>query len=311
MKLLRYSRDNKVCCGILTDNGIVDVSALDIAPACMKEILERGSDFLKELESLATSADTFIPLSEVKLLAPVESTSKLIALAGNYTKHILEAGKTLGLSDSPEGTTVPRPFIMPNTVISNPNDEIPWPSYSEDVDYEVELAVVIGKKAKCVPVKDALDYIAGYTIANDISARTVTFKENRTERPWDEFYDWLNGKWSDGFLPVGPYIVTSDEIGDPQKLDIKQKVNGETRQNANTAQMIFGPAQIVSFTSHLMTLQPGDIISTGTPEGVGMATGNFLKPGDKLECEIQKIGTLKNSLGQHPEEFYKPLDRKS
>lgn len=110
-------------------------------------------------------------------------------------------------------------------------------------------------------------------------------------------------------MPIGPYIVTADEIGDPQNLDIRQKVNGETRQNANTGQMIFGVAEIVSFVSHLMTLEAGDIISTGTPEGVGMATGNYLKPGDKLECEIEKIGTLQNSLGEYPKEFYKPLCR--
>ena len=314
MKLLRYCKDEIVYCGILTDKGVVDINSLlpdETIGGCMKRLLERGSDFLKKAESLAASADSFVPLSDVKLLAPVGHTGKLIALAGNYLKHIIEAGKTLGLSESPENRTVPRPFMMPNTVISNPNDEIPWPSYSEEVDYEVELAVVIGKKGKCIRVKDSLDHVAGYTIANDVSARSVTFKEDRAERPWDEFYDWLNGKWSDGFLPLGPYIVTANEVGDVQNLGLKLKVNGQVRQNANTGQMIFGVAEIVSFVSHIMTLQPGDIIATGTPEGVGMATGDFLKPGDEVECRIEKIGSMKNTLGEYPQEFFKPLVRGS
>ncbi|TSA55071.1 MAG: FAA hydrolase family protein, partial [Planctomycetaceae bacterium] len=175
------------------------------------------------------------------------------------------------------------------------------------IDYELELAVVIGQKAKAVPTENALEIIAGYTIVNDVSARTVTFKKNRAERPWDEFYDWLNGKWADGFCPMGPYLLTADEIEDVQNLDMKLTVNGEVRQNANSSQMIHTVAQIVSFLSHLMTLEPGDIIATGTPSGVGFATGNYLKAGDRIEATIDKLGTLTNTLGPKPEEFYEPL----
>jgi len=135
----------------------------------------------------------------------------------------------------------------------------------------------------------------------------VTFKKARQHRPWDEFYDWLNGKWADGFCPMGPCLVTADEIADVQNLQMVLKVNGEIRQNANTSQMIYAVADIVSFLSHLMTLEPGDVICTGTPSGVGMATGNFLKAGDRIECAIERLGTLTNTLGDRPAAFYEPL----
>ncbi|MBW8034574.1 MAG: fumarylacetoacetate hydrolase family protein [Planctomycetes bacterium] len=310
MKLLTYTCENNVSFGVLGENGIVDIGtcwAEPDRPRSVKQVLAMGPYCLEKLSSLADSADTFIPLSSVKLLAPIPNPGKLVALAGNYSKHIIEAGLKLGLADSPRETTVPRPFLMPGTVVSNPDSEIPWPRYSEEVDYEVELAVVIGKKARCVSVEEAIGFVAGYTVVNDVSARSVTFKENRGQRPWDEFFDWLGGKWSDGFLPIGPWIVTCDEVGDAGNLGIELKVNGQVRQSANTGQMIFGISEIVSFVSHIMTLNPGDIIATGTPEGVGMATGDFLKPGDKMECTIKKIGTLKNTLGAYPQDFYKPL----
>jgi 2-keto-4-pentenoate hydratase/2-oxohepta-3-ene-1,7-dioic acid hydratase in catechol pathway len=310
MKLATYSKEGSVSCGILTGEGLIDiVSGWDGSdpPRSVIEILERGPACLEELAGLEKSARQLIPLNSVKLLAPIPRPGKILALAGNYVEHIKEAGLKLGLSDSPRLTTVPRPFIMPATAVANPGDEIPWPAYSETIDYELELAVVIGRKAKAVAVEDAMDIIAGYTIVNDVSARTVTFKKNRAKRPWDEFYDWLNGKWADGFCPMGPYLLTADEIEDVQNLDMKLTVNGEVRQKASSSQMIHTVAQIVSFLSHLMTLEPGDIIATGTPSGVGFATGNYLKAGDCIEATIDKLGTLKNTLGPKPKEFYEPL----
>jgi 2-keto-4-pentenoate hydratase/2-oxohepta-3-ene-1,7-dioic acid hydratase in catechol pathway len=314
MKLVTYSKDDSVSCAILVDNGLIDIpAAWDDAnpPRSVKEILEKGSHCLEKLGGLVSSADNLIPLNSVKLFAPIARPGKALALAGNYSEHIKEASMTrgfkVGLSDSPRMTTVPRPFLMPPTCVIGPGDEIPWPAYSKDVDYEIELAVVIGTKARAVTAESALDYVAGYTIANDISARTVTFKKARSERAWDEFYDWLNGKWSDGFLPMGPYLLTSDEIQDVQNLDLTLAVNGQVRQNANTSQMIYPVADIVSFLSHIMTLEPGDVIATGTPSGVGLATGNYLKPGDKIECSIENLGTLTNVLGPMPEKFYEPL----
>ena len=310
MKLATYLYDNRISCGLITDNGIIDIpahTADKIKYHSIKEILHRGDACLAEVAGLADSAGEFLAPDEVRFLAPIPRPGKLLALAGNYSKHIVEAGLKLGLSDSPRSTTVPRPFIMPSTVVAATNTKIPWPTYSDQVDYEIELAVMIGRPAKCVPPDEALDYVAGYCIANDISARSVTFSQNRAERPWDEFFDWLNGKWSDSFLPLGPYLVTADEIGDPQDLNMKLTVNGEFRQNANTSQMIHPVNEIISFVSHLMTLEPGDIIATGTPEGVAMATGNFLKPGDRIDCTIEKLGTLTNTMDQRPATLYTPL----
>jgi 2-keto-4-pentenoate hydratase/2-oxohepta-3-ene-1,7-dioic acid hydratase in catechol pathway len=310
MKLVTYSKKGEVSCGILTDNGIMDIPSGwrgPDAPHSVGHVLERGHACLQTLAQLAETARDFIPLDSVKLLAPIPRPGKVLALAGNYSEHIKEAGLVLGLSDAKRRKTVPRPFLKPATTVIGPGDEIPWPAYSDKIDYEIELAVVIGKTAKCVAPREALDSVAGYTICNDVSARSVTFKKGRQERPWDEFYDWLNGKWADGFCPMGPYLLTADEVTDVQNLNMTLKVNGEVRQNANTSQMIFPVAEIVSFLSYMMTLEPGDVIATGTPAGVAMASGKFLQPGDRIECTIDKLGTLVNTLGQRPAKFYEPL----
>jgi len=310
MKLVTYSRNQSVSCGIITGEGLIDIPSVwqgPNPPRSIKEILQKGLDCLGRLAELSGSTDILTPLEQVKLLAPIPRPGKIIALAGNYSEHIKEAGLALGLSDSPRNTTVPRPFLMPATVVIGPDEKIPWPTYSEQIDYEIELAVIIGKKAKHVEPGSALEHVAGYIICNDVSARSVTFKKNRKARPWDEFYDWLNGKWADGFLPMGPYLLTKDEVAEVQNLAMQLKVNGEARQEANTSQMIYPVADIVSFLSYIMTLEPGDVIATGTPSGVAMATGRFLQPGDTIECTIEKLGTLTNKLSQEPAQFYEPL----
>ncbi|OQA02488.1 MAG: Ureidoglycolate lyase [Planctomycetes bacterium ADurb.Bin401] len=304
MKLISYKKENIESFGVLTDKGIVD---LKFSFEGFKQILSGGIQAIEKIQSVIDKSTLFINPASVELLAPILNPGKILALAGNYTKHIIEAGMKLGLTASPRQNTVPRPFIKPNTVLNHPNAIIPWPVYSKEIDYELELCIVIGKTAKCVSPDQAKDYIAGYTIANDVSARSVSFKEGRAKRPWDEFYDWLNGKWADGFLPLGPCIVTADEIGDPCNLKMILKVNDEIRQNANSADMIFNVYEIVSFLTHITTLEPGDLIATGTPEGVAMAKGNFLNAGDRIECYIEKIGTLTNTLGPKPENFYEPL----
>jgi len=310
MKLVTYSRNQSVSCAVLADEVLIDIPSVwqgPNPPRSVKEILKRGPDCLSQLAELAESTNIVTALEQAKLLAPIPRPSKVIALAGNYSEHIKEAGLSLGLSDSPRQTTVPRPFLMPATVVIGPDEEIRWPAYSEQIDYEIELMVVIGQQAKCISPDSALDCVAGYTICNDVSARSVTFNKKRKQRPWDEFYDWLNGKWADGFLPMGPYILTADEIADVQNLDMTLTVNGQVRQKANTSQMIYPVADIVSFLSYIMTLEPGDVIATGTPAGVAMATGNFLQPGDTIECTIEKLGTLTNKLVKRPESFYEPL----
>jgi 2-keto-4-pentenoate hydratase/2-oxohepta-3-ene-1,7-dioic acid hydratase in catechol pathway len=314
VKLLTYQYDGAISCGVLTDGGIVDVPQSwnePNAPHSVKDILERGPVCMDRVSQIARSAGQYRPLESVRLLAPIPRPGKVLALAGNYSEHIKEAalkrGFHLGLSDSARQTTVPRPFLMPSTAVIGPDEVIAWPAYSEQIDYELELAVVVGRKTARVTPDEALARVAGYTIANDVSARSVTFSKNRQKRPWDEFYDWLNGKWADGFCPLGPYLVTSDEIADVQNLKMVLKVNGQIRQDANTSQMIYPVADVVSFISHITTLEPGDVICTGTPAGVGVATGNFLQAGDRIECSIEGLGTLTNTLGNRPERFYEPL----
>jgi len=310
MKLARYQLDGAVGCGVVTDRGLVDIRSLwngpDV-PADIKELLQYGGAALRQLAERAENATVTARLEDVRLLAPIPRPGKLIALAGNYAEHIKEAGLKLGLSDSPRQTTVPRPFLMPATAVIGPEQPIPWPSYSETIDYELELALVIGRPAKCVSAIQAHEVIAGYTIVNDVSARTVTFAKGRAARPWDEFYDWLAGKWADGFCPMGPYLVTTDEVEDVQSLHMVLTVNGQVRQKANTSQMIYPVADIVSFLSHLMTLEIGDVIATGTPAGVGLASGRYLQSGDVIAGSIEKLGTLRNYMGDRPACFYEPL----
>lgn len=310
MKLVTYRKSESISCGILADEGIIDIPTVwndGNSPRSIKEILQKGPSCLAKLSELGDAAGDFIPLDSVRLLAPIPRPGKVLALAGNYSEHIREVKLDHGLSESPRQTTVPRPFVMPATAVTGPDEQISWPAYSETIDYEIELAVIIGKQAKCLKADNALDYVAGYTIANDVSARSVTFAKARAKRPWDEFYDWLNGKWADGFLPMGPYLLTADEIEDVQNLNMNLSVNGQVRQKANTSQMIYPVADIVSFLSHIMTLEPGDVIATGTPSGVGAATGDFLNAGDRIECTIEKLGKLSNTLGGRPEKFYEPL----
>jgi 2-keto-4-pentenoate hydratase/2-oxohepta-3-ene-1,7-dioic acid hydratase in catechol pathway len=312
MKLAAYKSDGVESVGVLTEKGIIDIPTIWPGPNPPRNIIDiLRQDAIATVKGLIEKSEIVIPVENIKLLAPISRPRKLLALAGNFGEHIKEAslkrGFKLGLSDAQKQTTVPRPFLKPVTTIIGPYDKIPWPAYSEQIDYELELAVVIGKRVKCVEAKDAIDCVAGYTIANDVSARSVTFKNGRAERPWDDFYDWLAGKWADGFCPTGPYLVTADEIPDVQNLRMELKVNNETRQKANTGQMIYPVAEVVSFLSFLVTLEPGDIILMGTPAGVAVATGRFLQSGDTIECGIENLGVLKNTLSQKPADFYKPL----
>ncbi|MCK4602516.1 MAG: fumarylacetoacetate hydrolase family protein [Phycisphaerae bacterium] len=311
MKLTTYSYAGKTSFGVVTNRGICDAASLwPDGPTSLLDALQMGSNALAKIAELAAKADSFVAADDVTFLAPIPAPPKVVALAGNYVEHIRESKKmAAGLSEAPRLDTTPRPFLMPATVIADPGAEIPWPCYSRQIDYEVELAVIIGSSAKCVSAENAAAHIAGYTIANDVSARSTTFAEERSQRPWDEFYDWLNGKWADGFLPLGPYLVTPDEVGDVRDLDIELTVNGKTRQKASTAQMIFDVFEIVSFVSHIMTLTPGDVIATGTPSGVGAAGGDFLNAGDTITCRIQNIGELTNTLGRLPKTFYTPCVR--
>lgn len=305
MKITRFEYQGRISCGVITEDKVADLSSIY---SKLPELVRAYTENAEQVLSAVSKAD-ITDIKSVRLLAPVEPCCKLLALAGNYSEHIKECGLKLGLSDSPKYDTVPRPFLMPPTAACADGDIISWSPYSEKIDYELELAVVIGKPAKCISAENASAYIAGYCIANDISARDVSFSANRKSRPWDDFYDWLNGKWSDSFLPIGPYITTKEEVKDVQSLKMQLSVNGILRQDANTSMMIFNPGEIVSFLSHIMTLLPGDIICTGTPSGVGHANGQYLNEGDIIECIIDKLGKLTNQVGKRPSKFYIPLVR--
>jgi 2,4-didehydro-3-deoxy-L-rhamnonate hydrolase len=233
------------------------------------------------------------PLAKVRLRAPVPNPRKIFCLAGNYQDHIEEGGGKMELQDK----ETPRVFMKPPTsTVIGPGDAIQIPPIARAVDWEGELAVVIGRKAKGVKAKDALRYVAGYTVMNDVSERKLMIKKRSESRPRDEWFDWLNGKWLDTFAPQGPWMVSADEIGDPQKLDISTFVNGERKQHNNTGQMLYPVDAIIEYISAIITLEPGDLISTGTISGVGNTTGKYMKPGDRVEIEISKIGVLRNRV---------------
>ena len=306
MKLATYRHDGRESFGIVIDEGVIDLPACwPNGPRSLLELIAGGDEAIHRAANLATLAQ-IIPLDRVELLAPLPRPPKLIGIAVNYLEHHREFDRGHDLPDDAKSRTTPRPFLMPHTCVIGPGATIPWPVFSEKIDHEVELAAVIGRPCRNVTPDDALDYVFGYTIANDISARTVTHAEGRMQRPRDDFFDWLHGKTADGFCPLGPWIVTADEVGDPQQLRLELAVNGETRQDESTAAMIFNVAELVSFCSHLMTLEPGDVIATGTPSGVAKATGKWLAAGDEIRCRIEGIGELTNTLGPRPAEFFRP-----
>jgi len=246
----------------------------------------------------AQPADTFAALqiaqADVELLVPIPRPNKLFLLAGNYAKHIEEGGGRA----AERAETFPYVFMKPpTTTLTDPGKAIRIPSVSpHHVDWELELAVIIGRECKDVSEGEALNYVAGYTVINDISDRKFRPNPDRKTREKDQFFDWLHGKWHDSFCPCGPCVASADSIPAPQSLSLQLRVNGELHQDATTAQQIFPVAAVIEFISSFVTLEPGDIISTGTPAGVGNTTGTYLKGGDQVEASIGSIGTLKSPV---------------
>jgi len=222
-----------------------------------------------------------VALEEASLHPPIARPEKIVAIGLNYEDHAAETGAEI--PDKPVVFTK-----YPNTIIG-PGAPIRIPPICEQVDFEAELAVVVGRRAKNVSELEALDYVFGYTNANDVSARDLQFSEGG---------QWTRSKSIDTFLPLGPYVATRDEVPDPQNLYIRAILNGETVQDGTTSRMIFTVAELVSFLSQGMTLEPGDVIITGTPPGVGMARDPqlWMKPGDEVSIEIEGLGTLTNPV---------------
>jgi len=270
MKLLRYGAKDKEKPGILVDGQIRDLSSVipDISP----QTLAPGK--LAELSKI-DHAELPVVAGNPRIGAPVAGIPKLVCVGLNYTDHARETGQ--------KTPKEPILFMKAISAVSGPDDDIIIPKASHKTDWEVELGIVIGTKAQYVSEVDAMEYVAGYCVANDVSER-----EFQTERGGQ----WVKGKSADTFAPLGPWLVTKDEIPDPQVLDLFCEVNGEQVQNGKTANMIFPVRQLVSYISQFMTLMPGDVILTGTPAGVGMGFNppKFLKSGDAVRLGISELG---------------------
>lgn len=274
---------------------VIGDSVLDLYVDGMLSLIERSSDLEERVKAATAKEDKRIPLDEVALAAPIERPGKIICLAGNYRDHIKESGFV-----TPETNDVitQQLFLKPSSALVGHEGEILISPTNVKVGWETELAVVIGKRGRHIDPAAALDHVFGYSIMNDVSERGLNSTiQNRRQREMDKFLDWLGGKWFDTFAPFGPCIVTADEIDDPHDLEIKLHINGELRQQGNTRDMIFSIPEQIAYASTIMTLERGDIISTGTPAGAGLGGGrSSLQDGDELVCEIEKIGQLKNSV---------------
>lgn len=309
MKLVSFSSAGVTRIGCINGEQVIDLNYAYLAqleadgalrakqiaeafiPANMVEFLQGGKESMelaKKAADYALAHADSIPYNvihnvvEVKLEAPVLHPSKIICVGHNYREHILEMKREL-----PEFPVV---FAKYSNTIVGPQDDIPYYPISEQLDYEAEFVFVVGKRARNVSQADALDYVAGYTIANDVTYRDI---QRRT-------IQWMQGKAVDGSAPMGPWLVTADELTDPSGLDIVLTVNGEERQRSNTANLVFTVPRLVEFLSGLMTLEPGDIILTGTPGGVGVALEPqvFLKDGDVVRIEIDQVGALENKVSR-------------
>ena len=280
MKLLRHVRDDRTFLGALKGNGVVPLDELGYPT--MMSLIQGGRSALERVHDHVTRADPELALEDATLLAPLERPGKYLGIGMNYRKHAEEAARI--------GAEVPTQqlwFNKQTTCIAGPFDPID-PGVTEKLDYEVELGVVIGRAAKRITEADAANYVFGYLVANDVSARDWQFHSPTVTL----------GKSFDTHGPIGPWIVTADEIADPHTLGIRCQVNGELRQESNTEQLIHSIWAQISYLSTAFTLEPGDLIATGTPEGVGIAMDppRFLKAGDLVRCEVDRIGAIENRV---------------
>jgi 2-keto-4-pentenoate hydratase/2-oxohepta-3-ene-1,7-dioic acid hydratase in catechol pathway len=302
MRLVTYlSPHGQRRAGIAVEDRIVDLAAgaAALGYALAPDILallalgESGMGLARQVAEEARAGRLpGWPQDRVTLTAAVPRPPKLLLLAANYQSHIVEAG----IPPVDKTVITPRFFIKPSTAVIGTGDPIKIPPISEKIDYELEIAAVIGRTGRDIPEAAAADYVAGYVVFNDVSARELTIAQGRQPREMDDFFDWLNGKWCDTFAAVGPYLVTMDEIEDPTQLEMSLRVNGELRQHSSAGEMIFTVPESIAFISQFVTLEPGDLICMGTPGGVGETTQTYLRPGDLVEAEIERLGRLVNRV---------------
>jgi 2-keto-4-pentenoate hydratase/2-oxohepta-3-ene-1,7-dioic acid hydratase in catechol pathway len=282
MRLVSYLRDGTPRSAAVRDGMYVDLhDADDAVPTSMKLLLAQGTDGLARAAGAVASGEAFDP-SSVQLTAPVPDPEKIICIGLNYADHAAESGIAI--------PSEPVIFNKFPSAARGHGEPIVLPELSEQVDYEAELVVVIGREGRRIPHEDAFAHVAGFACGHDVSARDWQLK-----KPGGQ---WLMGKTFDTFAPFGPELVTVDEIDDPGSLDIRLRLNGQCMQDSNTRQLIFPIEHLISYVSGVCTLRPGDVIFTGTPPGVGMARKPpvFLKPGDTVEVEIEGIGILRNPV---------------
>ncbi len=298
-KLVTYRTVQGPRSGIVVEEELFDVAALTggSSYATILAILndwEAAQAVLEKATEIKECKEKGIPLGEARLLVPVLYPSAIFCAGANYSDHLMEMAVAQGINPDPDPRTSglkPWHFIKASRSVVETQSVVPLPEHSKMVDWEAELVAVVGRPAKNVSVNNALGYVAGYTVGNDLSARDLS---TRLLLPGNSpfKYDWVSHKSFDGACPVGPWIVPAKEIPDPQNLSIKLWVNGVLKQNSHTSKMIFSTAEQIAHLSTRITLHPGDLILTGTPAGVGMARHEFLKAGDEISVWIERIGTL-------------------
>jgi 2-keto-4-pentenoate hydratase/2-oxohepta-3-ene-1,7-dioic acid hydratase in catechol pathway len=300
-RLVTYAGAEGPRAGLVVGDEVLDAAQATghAADATMLGILADWTGARDRLANAAASPRGGRPLAGTKLLAPILWPSAIYCAGANYADHAAEMARASGRAPEPDPHTLglkPWHFLKAGrSTLAAADDTVRITGLSKTMDWEIELAAVIGRAAKNVPLADALDYVAGYTIANDLSARDMGRRPNVPDTAPFKF-DWVAHKNFDGSCPLGPWIVPSQDIPDPQKLGLKLWVNDVVKQDSNTSQMIFTLAEQIEHLSSRITLQPGDVILTGTPAGVGAARPEFLKAGDTVKLWIETIGTLSNKM---------------
>jgi 2-keto-4-pentenoate hydratase/2-oxohepta-3-ene-1,7-dioic acid hydratase in catechol pathway len=286
MRLATLSTPHGPRAALLHGEHYIDLNASDPGlPSSVLTLLEGGPELLRRCQAAVGRPEAVrYPAGGARLLAPLLDPPKILCIGLNYRDHAEETGAPI--------PSHPIVFSKFTTALIGPEQAIVLPRVSQEVDYEAELVVVLGRKGRYIPREQAREYVAGYTVGHDVSARDWQLKKDGKQ--------WLTGKTFDTFAPIGPVLVTADEVPDPQNLGIRLRLNGQTMQDSNTRQLIFSVEELVAYISQVVTLQPGDLIFTGTPPGVGVARKPpvYLKGGDVVEVEIDGLGILRNPVEQ-------------
>ena len=288
MRLITYLNESEEGIGSLEEDNIIPFSQDQDIPNNMLAFLEGGEEVLNIAKKLCEQTKKKIPLTNIKLKSPIPRPPKILAIGLNYPDHLEEVRAAGREMEEPE---VPMVFNKQSLSVAGPFEEVHDPKVSEMLDFEGELAFIIGKKCRHIPKEEAHKVIAGFAIANDLSVRDWQLRSPT----------FTMGKSFDTHCPFGPAIVTSDEISDPHNLSIKTEVNGEKRQDSNTKHLIFDCYTLVEHLSTAFTLEPGDLILTGTPGGVGVVEGKFLKAGDVIKIAISELGYIENKVINEPD----------